>query len=138
MNIRHLTMAALAAAALSPVPALADRPANLAGTTWTVQINRDSEQLVIQTQGGPGAPGAATCRVINGTLGIAPVRGWYCPGSGRVHFEHRNIDSKLTMRSFTGSVSEEVVGQPLYMAGTVMVNNSVFDDLGEYNFSAVR
>jgi hypothetical protein len=31
-----------------------------------------------------------------------------------------------------------VIGQPLYMAGTVMVNNSNFGELGDYNFSAVR
>ena len=138
MKIRSMLIPAALAAILAHGNALADRPANLAGTTWTVQINRDSEQLVFLTQGGPGAPGAATCRVLNGTLGIAPVRGWYCPGTGRIHFEHRNLDSRLTMRSFTGSVSEEVAGQPLYMAGTVLVNNAVFDELGEYNFSAVR
>lgn len=138
MKIRSMLMPTVLLALLAHGNAFADRPANLAGTTWTVQINRDSEQLVIQTQGGPGAPGAATCRVLNGTLGIAPVRGWYCPATGRIHFEHRNLDSRLTMRSFTGSVSEEVVGQPLYMAGTVLVNNAVFDELGEYNFSAVR
>lgn len=59
--------------------ASAARPENIAGTTWTMQVNRDVEQLIITTQGGPGAPGAATA-----------------------------------------------------------VNNSVFDDFGEYNFSATK
>lgn len=137
-TLATLMNATLVVAAMSHGEAFAARPANLAGTTWTVQVNRDSEQLVILTQGGPGAPGAATCRVINGTIGIAPVRGWYCPESGRIHFHHKNLSTGLTVRTFTGSVSDDVVGQPLYMAGTVMVNNSVFDELGEYNFSAVR
>ena len=82
--------------------------------------------------------GAATCRVINGTLGIAPVRGWYCPESGRIHFHHKNLSTGLTVRTFTGSVSDDVVGQPLYMAGTVAIENAAFGDLGEKNFSAVK
>lgn len=131
-------VAAATAASLIAAEALAAPPANLAGTTWTMQINRDAVQLVIVTQGGAGAPGAQRCRAINGTIGIAPVHGWYCPDTGRIHFHHRNISTDVTVRTFTGNVSDDVIGQPLYMAGTVMVNNSNFGELGEYNFSAVR
>jgi hypothetical protein len=115
-------------------------PENLAGTTWTVQINRGIEQLVITAQGGAGAPGAAKCRALIGTIGIAPVRGWYCPDTGRFSLLHKNLDSGVTMRVFSGHVSDEVVGQPLYLGGTVAVHYPVpaFGDLGEVNFSGVK
>jgi hypothetical protein len=119
--------------------ASAQRPATLANTSWTLQTNVDLETLVITTQGGPGAPGAAECRIINGELGNVGVkiRGWYCPSTGRIHFVHRNLDSGDAVRVFTGNVSEQVAGQPLSMAGTMTVLISAFGNLGEYNFSAV-
>jgi hypothetical protein len=140
---KTLSIAATAASTLLAAgTALAERPASLANTIWTVQTNRDAVQLVIETQGAPGAPGAATCRTIVGHFNIGPpeigVRGWYCPSTGRIHFVHRNLDSGDAVRVFTGNVSDDVVGQPLYMAGTMTVLISAFGDLGEYNFSAVR
>jgi hypothetical protein len=129
-----LGLVALAAAGA----AFAAPPANLAGTTWTVQVNRDSEQLVIDTQAGPGAPGSNFCRPIHGTIGIAPVRGWYCPANGRIRFLHENSSTRLAMRSFEGYVSDEVIGQRLYMAGTMAIHYSTFGPFGEYNFSAVK
>jgi hypothetical protein len=133
--------AIVAAASVIAGNAWAQRPANLAGTTWTMQANRDTLQLVINTQGGAGAPGAAECRGLDGTLNTTPdivVTGWYCPASGRIHLVHRNLTSKIAVRVFTGNVSDEVIGQPLYMAGTMTVLFSAFGDLGEYNFSAVK
>jgi hypothetical protein len=129
-----------AAASVVASSAWAQRPANLAGTTWTMQANRDAPQLIINTQGGPGAPGAAECRGLDGTLNTTPdivVTGWYCPATGRIHLVHRNLSSKIAVRVFTGNVSDEVIGQPLHMAGTMTVLVSAFGDLGEYNFSAV-
>jgi hypothetical protein len=41
-------------------------------------------------------------------------------------------------RVFTGNVSDDVIGQTLYMAGTMTVLDAAFGDLGEYNFSATR
>jgi hypothetical protein len=118
----------------------AARPATVANTTWTLQTNRDVGTLFITTQGGPGAPGATNCRAINGHFDNVNVkiRGWYCPSTGRIHFVHRNLDSGDAVRVFTGNVSDNVAGQGLYMAGTMTVLNSVFGDLGEYNFSAVN
>jgi hypothetical protein len=127
-----------AAAVIAGGPASAAPPANLAGTTWTVQVNRDLVQLVITSQSGPGAPGAATCRVINGTFGIPDIRGWYCPPTGRIHFVHKNAGNGNTVRVFTGNVSDDVVGQPLYMAGTMTVLDANFGDYGEYNFSGTK
>ena len=65
---RPLTLACAAVAALMSGAVSAAPPANLGNTTWTMQINREIAQLVITSQSGPGAPGAATCRVINGTF----------------------------------------------------------------------
>lgn len=128
--------AVAAATALVSGTASAAPPANLGGTVWTIQINRDVNQLEITSQGGPGAPGSATCRVINGTFGIANIRGWYCPSTGRIHFVHKNAGSANAERIFTGNLSDDVPGQRLYMGGTVTVLDAAFGDLGEYNFSA--
>ena len=132
-------LAIAAAALLAAGAASAERPANLAGSTWTLQTNRDAVQLVITTQGGAGAPGAATCRHINGDIGnVAHIRGWYCPATGRIHFQHKNLGTGNAVRIFTGNVSDDVIGQTLHMAGTMTVLDAAFGDLGEYNFSATR
>lgn len=137
LNIFKFGVAALAL--LAATHAAAERPANLAGTTWTLQTNRDAVQLVITTQGGAGAPGALTCRHINGDIGnVAHIQGWYCPATGRIHFQHKNLGSGNAVRVFTGNVSDDVIGQPLYMAGAMTVLDAAFGDLGEYNFSAKR
>ena len=141
LKTTSLAIAAAAVLAASGAASAAP-PANLGNTTWTLQTNQDSTQLVITTQDGPGAPGAATCRTINGELGIAPapaipIRGWYCPSTGRIHFLHKNLNNGNAVRAFTGNLSDEVVDQPLYMAETMMVEDAAHGDLGEFNFSAV-
>ena len=132
-----LNLALAASTALAASSASAERPENLAGTTWTVQANREVVQLVINTQAGPGAPGAERCRHIDGQIGIAFIHGWYCPSTGRIHFLHNNLSSGVTVRTFSGYVSDEAPGRPLYMAGTMTVEAIAFGDLGDYNFSAV-
>ena len=135
--MRLTTSITLASVLLAATAVRAEPPANVANTTWTLQVNSSIETLFIDTQGGPGAPGAANCRSIRGEVrGVAPVNGWYCPSTGRIHFVHRNLDSGAPMRVFTGSVSDAVAGLPLAMAGTVTILNAVFGDLGEYNFAA--
>lgn len=136
-TLKTMTFAVAAAVCLAAGTVSAARPANIARTTWTLQTNREPVQLVINTQGGPGAPGAANCRGIKGELGDVGVviDGWYCPSTGRIHFEHRNLNSDIAVRVFTGNVSDDE-GGPLFMAGTVTVLFSVFGDLGEYPFSA--
>jgi hypothetical protein len=137
--MRSIIAFTAAATLLAAGTVSAARPASLANTTWTLQTNVTSETLVITTQGGPGAPGAATCRGINGDIGnVAHIRGWFCPATGRIHFVHRNLDSGDAVRVFTGNVSDTVAGQPLHMAGTMTVLISALGDLGEYNFSAVQ
>jgi hypothetical protein len=129
---------ALVATFLWAGTASAARPTTVANTTWTLQTNLDVTTLFITTQGGPGAPGAANCRVINGHFENVNVtiRGLYCPTTGKIVFVHRNLTSGDAVRLFTGSVSDKVTGQPLSMAGTMTVLISAFGDLGEYNFSA--
>jgi hypothetical protein len=137
---KTLRLAVATAALLAAGAASAQRPATLANTSWTLQANQTVLQLEIDTQSGAGAPGAAVCRHINGTINTTPdivVTGWYCPSTGRIHFIHRNLDSSIAMRVFTGNVGDVVAGQPLQMAGTMTVLAIAFGDLGEYNFSAV-
>jgi hypothetical protein len=135
MKLKSLSIAA--ACAFAAAAAQAAPPASLAGTTWTLQINRESStQLVILTQGA-GAGGTEPCRTIQGTVGIAPMVGWYCPGSGQFFMRHNNIATGVTVRSFLGIVSDELIGQPLYMGGTAQINDKAFGLLGETNFSAV-
>src|SRR5262245_8874102 len=90
--------------ALFGAPAFAAPPTTVVGT-WDVVAGNALETLIITNQGGPGAPGASKCRVVLGTIGIAPVRGYYCPGDGVVHILHNNIPTGSTVRNFTGIVS---------------------------------
>ena len=131
---RHLLRTLIATAAfVFTSAALAAPPANIVGT-WTILVDQSYTTLDISNQGGPGAPGAAQCRVILGTLGVAPVRGHYCPASGRLHFLHNNLSTGATVRTFTGSVSQDANGA--HMAGTFNVVNAAFGNYGEYPFSA--
>ena len=137
-SFKTIAFVAAAATFLVAGTASAARPENIANTTWTLQTNVDVVTLVITTQGGPGAPGAANCRTINGDIGnVAHIRGFYCPLTGRIHFVHRNLGSGDAVRVFTGNISDEVDGQPLFMGGTMTVLISAFGNLGEYNFSGV-
>lgn len=136
-----LRLAVATAALLAAGTAAAQRPTSLANITWTLQANQTVLQLTIDTQSGAGAPGAATCRHITGTIATSPdiqIRSWYCPESGRIHFVHRHLVEGDAMRVFTGNVSDGIAGQPLHIAGTMTVLNTHFGDLGEYNFSATR
>jgi hypothetical protein len=135
----HSIAAALAAATFAAA-AQAAPPANIANTTWTLKVGGGADEvLFIDTQAGPGAPGNTFCRAIRGNLsGFVPVRGWYCPDSGRIHLLHENNDSRLLMRAFMGNVHDELVAQPLRMRGAVAIDNANFGDLGETHFQAVR
>lgn len=145
--IRNAVVASLSVvAALTTTTATAARPDNIANTTWTMQVNRDVEELTITTQGA-GAAGTEACRVINGELGdptlppIIKIRGWYCPSTGRIHFRHLNLDNANTVRTFSGHVSDvadDPLDETLHMSGTMAVEDKVFGDLGEYNFSATK
>lgn len=117
------------------ISTLPTKPPNIARTTWTLRANRELIELEIETQGGPGGSGGPECLSIAGKLnGIAPIRGWYNPSSGRVHFVHNNVNSGVTVRVFTGNVSDDAPDEDLYMAGTMTVVNVGFGPFGEFNF----
>ena len=106
-----------------------------------MQVNRNTTAvLFIETQAGPGAPGQATCRAINGHSNAARFR---CT-AGTARRPGASIcctttcTAATTVRVFTGNVSDEVIGEPLFMAGTVAIEAIAFGDLGETNFSAVQ
>ena len=69
---------------LAATPVSAARPANLANTTWTLQVNGSLEPLTISTQGGAGAPGAAHCRAITGLYGT-DQQAWCPDGHGHIN-----------------------------------------------------
>jgi hypothetical protein len=139
-NTSNISMfAAAVAAALTVGTASAARPDSIGNTTWTLQTNIGLAEIVFSTQGNPGAPGAATCRVIDGKINIdTDIDGWYCPSNGRIHFIHKNQGTDATVRVFFGVVAGDALGVPVSMDGVVTVLNSTsaFGDLGEYNFSA--
>ena len=126
-----------ASAALAATLASAAPPASVRGS-WVILADQTYTTLDIATQGGPGAPGARLCRVINGSIGIAPIRGIYCPDSGHIHFLHNNLSSGKTVRTFTGAVTDASASAPAQMTGTFHVLYAAFGDYGEYPFSATK
>ncbi len=137
-NVTKIVSASLVLGALAASTASATPPANIVGT-WDVVLDANQTAvLVITDQGGAGAPGAVNCRLVIGTIGIAPIRGSYCPANGLLHFLHNNLSTGRTVRDFTGLVSEDVVTGDRKIAGTFHVDNAAFGNLGEYPFSATQ
>ena len=136
-SVRNITMfAAAVAATLTVGTAAAARPATVGDTTWDLQTNLGTFQLVITNHGGSGAPGATTCRNIYGDLGeINNISGWYCPLTGRIHFVHRNLGTNNPVRVFFGNVNGDALGVPVSIIGGMTVLIPEFGDLGEYNFT---
>jgi len=113
--------------------AFAAPPANVAGI-WTLTVDQKLETLDI-AQGGPGL---GPCPPITGKIGIATVRGFYCPASGRLYFHHSNLATDVTVRTFEGAVSAAANGLPMQIAGKVTVVNTVFAPHGDYPFSGSK
>jgi len=105
-------------------------PANVAGV-WTLTVDQQLETLDI-AQGGPGL---GPCPPISGKIGIATVRGFYCPATGRLYFHHSNLATDVTVRTFEGVVAAAANGLPMQIAGKVTVVNTVFAPHGDYPFS---
>jgi hypothetical protein len=106
--------------------------------TWLLLVDQTPTTLDITSQFGPGAPGSAVCRVVLGTIGIAPVRGTYCPAIGHIELLHNNVSSGVTVRTFSGSLSNATGTNQAHMAGTFQVMNIAFGSYGEYPFSGFR
>jgi hypothetical protein len=135
---KHLFLkAGVALCAWAIASSAAAAPPESVRGVWSILAGNANTTLDIAAQGGAGAPGASECRHINGTIGIADIRGFYCPDSGRIHFLHYNFTSDVPVRTFTGAVSVDEDGV-MHMAGTYNVLAIAFGDLGEYPFSASK
>ena len=128
---------AIGIASLMSSFAFAAPPPTAVGT-WLLLVDQTYTTLDITNQGGAGAPGSAVCRVVLGTIGIAPVRGTYCPATGHIELLHNNISSGVTVRTFSGSLSNATATNQAHMAGTMQVMNTAFGPFGEYPFSGLR
>ena len=138
LTITKVVWMAAAAVMISASAALAAPPANVVGT-WNVVLEANqTEVLIIASQSGPGAPGASRCRIVSGTIGIAPVRGYYCVDSGQFHILHNNLSTGRTVRDFSGVVSEDPATGDVQIAGTFHVLAVAFGDYGEKPFSATK
>lgn len=124
----------LASAMLFGSAAHAAPPATVIGS-WSILVDQTYTTLDITNQGGPGAPGSSMCRVILGNIGNADMNGIYCPSTGHIHFLHRNPNTKVVVRTFTGSVTAATATAPAHMSGTFHVLNIGLGDFGEYPFS---
>ena len=114
--------------------ALAAPPANVAGI-WTLTVDSQLETLdLAQNAIAPGA----VCARISGKISIAPVRGFYCPGTGRLYFHHANVTTQVTVRTFDGVVTDAANGLPMSVAGTFTVVDTQFGAFGDYGFSGTK
>ena len=131
MSIKSVGFFALALAAAAP--SFAAPPANVAGI-WTLVVDQQLETLDI-AQGGVGL---GPCPPITGKIGIATVRGFYCPATGRLYFHHSNFSTDVTVRTFDGVVAAAANGLPVQVAGKVTVVNTNFAPHGDYPFSGSK
>ena len=102
--------------------------ANVTGN-WSVVGNQSAGVLAIVQ--GAGAP----CAPINGTIFGNPVRGYYCPSTGRFAFVRKNA-AGVAIQSYEGNVSDVVAGLPNRMGGTFHALDVAAGSgtLREYNF----
>jgi hypothetical protein len=131
MSIKKFGFCAIAL--LGATASFAAPPANVRGV-WTLLVNQEYETLDI-VQGGPGL---GPCPPISGKIGIATVRGFYCPDTGRIYFHHSNIETDVTVRTFDGVVAAAANGLPMHIAGKMTVVNTVFEPHGDYPFSGSK
>ncbi|MCI0465742.1 MAG: hypothetical protein L0Y57_01860 [Beijerinckiaceae bacterium] len=111
-----------------PVPALAANWPSSAVGNWTILANNLLGSLQIASQGASG-----DCKAITGTVFGSPIKGFYCPLSGRISFLRKNAGTNDTFQVYTGSLSSP--GTAIRMGG-VFANFSGL--LGEFNFSASK
>jgi hypothetical protein len=131
MSIKTSGFFALALSAATA--SFAAPPANVAGI-WTLVVDQQLETLDI-VQGGVGL---GPCPPISGKIGIAPVRGYYCPATGQLYFHHSNLSTDVTVRTFDGVVAAAANGFPMQVAGKLTVVNTVFAPHGDYPFSGSK
>ncbi|HXG21621.1 MAG TPA: hypothetical protein VNN62_21415 [Methylomirabilota bacterium] len=110
--------------------------ASVAGV-WSIVGNQHAGALILN-QGIGGA-----CKPIVGTIypGVLnhPVRGYYCPSTGRLAFARKNAQG-VVIQTWVGNVSDVVAGQPHRMGGTFHALDSAAGAgvLGEYHFQGQK
>lgn len=133
MRKLNLTLAVAAITALAAPLVHADSyPANVQGN-WAVTGNLSPGTLSITSQ---AAPSSGKCPAIAGTLYGHNIQGFYCPGSGRIHFV-RKLSNNTTIQAWTGQLSDS---GPVLRMGGMFSSVDIFygGNLGEYNFSAQK
>lgn len=116
--------------------ALADGwPSSVVGH-WPMAANRSIGVLNITSQASSGQ-----CKAIAGTIfggGIIGnnVKGFYCPGSGRIGFVRQSKQGDIPVQFYSGNVSQ--AGRVIAIGGTVANWDTNGGSLGEYNFFATR
>jgi hypothetical protein len=136
MKFANTKTAAVAAAfTLCVSAATAAPPARVVGT-WSLTTNQTFGQLIVTAQGSANLPDP--CKVILGTVSGAYMNGWYCPATGRIHFYHKNTDSRVPIKVYDGYVADEEVGSPQRMSGTYVSEYPSIQPYGDYPFSATK
>lgn len=96
---------------------------------WAVNADNFVGTLQITAQATTGK-----CQSIAGFIFENPIQGFYCPGSGRVHFFRKNPVNNDTFQVYSANLSQTFVPPGLRMGG-------LFSDLGqpgEYSFFASK
>jgi hypothetical protein len=105
--------------------------------TWSIVGNQHVGSLRISSQTGP-----LPCQAIDGTIypGTSvshPVRGYYCPATGRIAFARKNT-AGVVIQTWIGNVSD--AGTPNRMGGTFHALDTAAGSgiLGEYHFQGQK
>ena len=110
--------------------------ANVTGV-WSIIGNQHAGALRL-SQGLGG-----TCKPIIGTIYPGslnhPVRGYYCPSTGRLAFARKNLLG-VVIQTWVGNVSDVVAGRPHRMGGTfhALDSGAGAGVLGEYHFQGQK
>jgi len=106
---------------------------------WSIVGNQHSGFLDLSQSVGTNA-----CRDLSGTIypnttASGEVRGYYCPGTGRIAFARKNA-SGVVIQSWVGNVSDAVSGLAFRMGGTFHALDAAAGSgaVGEYHFQGVR
>jgi hypothetical protein len=114
--------------------------ANVTGL-WSIVGNQHAGWLSLSQPLFPPVP--TQCKPISGTIypGVLnhPVKGYYCPATGRIAFARKNL-AGVVIQTWVGNVSDVVPGLPHRMGGTFHALDSAAGagTLGEYHFQGQK
>ena len=112
--------------------------ANVTGT-WTIVGNQHAGSLRISSQVGPLPCQAIDGTIYPGTTVSHPVRGYYCPATGRIAFARKNT-AGVVIQTWVGNVSDVIASAPHRMGGTFHALDTAAGSgiLGEYHFQGQK